>query len=119
PYHPHRVHNSFRGYWDYDGGGLGDMGQHYLDPCQFILGKDNESPVHVEVDTQKQHHDAVLPWRRIELTYADGTKIILNAETNPMSRSLPAPRAASCVISAPRTFPISTRSSNSCPDRHR
>ncbi|MBD3267447.1 gfo/Idh/MocA family oxidoreductase, partial [bacterium] len=30
PYHPHRVHGSFRGYWDYDGGGLGDMGQHYL-----------------------------------------------------------------------------------------
>ncbi|HPH22202.1 MAG TPA: Gfo/Idh/MocA family oxidoreductase, partial [Haliscomenobacter sp.] len=28
PYHPHRVHGTFRGYWDYDGGGLGDMGQH-------------------------------------------------------------------------------------------
>eukprot|EP00112_Aurelia_sp_Birch-Aquarium-sp1_P009791 Seg21258.1 transcript_id=Seg21258.1/GoldUCD/mRNA.D3Y31 product="hypothetical protein" protein_id=Seg21258.1/GoldUCD/D3Y31 len=79
PYNAHRVHGSFRGYWDYDGGGLGDMGQHYLDPCQFILGKDNESPVSVEVDTQKQHHDAVLPWRRIELVYADGTKIILDA----------------------------------------
>ena len=23
PYHPHRTHGSFRGYWDYDGGGLG------------------------------------------------------------------------------------------------
>lgn len=79
PYHPHRVHMSFRGYWDYDGGGLGDMGQHFLDPCQFVLGKDNESPVSVEVDTQKQHHDAVLPWRRIEMVYADGTKIILDA----------------------------------------
>src|SRR3954470_2810057 len=30
PYTKHRVHGSFRGYWDYDGGGLGDMGQHYL-----------------------------------------------------------------------------------------
>jgi myo-inositol 2-dehydrogenase/D-chiro-inositol 1-dehydrogenase len=39
PYHPHRVHGSFRGYWDYDGGGLGDMGMHYLDPVQFILEK--------------------------------------------------------------------------------
>ncbi|MCL4218063.1 MAG: Gfo/Idh/MocA family oxidoreductase, partial [Candidatus Hydrogenedentes bacterium] len=37
PYHPHRVHQTFRGYWDYDGGGLGDMGQHYLDPVQYIL----------------------------------------------------------------------------------
>ncbi|HEY0433597.1 MAG TPA: Gfo/Idh/MocA family oxidoreductase, partial [Chitinophagaceae bacterium] len=34
PYHPHRVHQTFRGYWDYDGGGLSDMGQHYLDPVQ-------------------------------------------------------------------------------------
>jgi predicted dehydrogenase len=51
PYHPHRVHATFRGYWDYDGGGLGDMGQHYLDPVQYILGKDNESPTAIEVDT--------------------------------------------------------------------
>ena len=28
PYNAHRVHATFRGYWDYDGGGLGDMGQH-------------------------------------------------------------------------------------------
>src|SRR5699024_1114392 len=32
PYSQHRTHVTFRGYWDYDGGGLGDMGQHYLDP---------------------------------------------------------------------------------------
>ena len=35
PYHRHRTHGTFRGYWDYDGGGLGDMGQHYLDPVQI------------------------------------------------------------------------------------
>ncbi|HKI89772.1 MAG TPA: Gfo/Idh/MocA family oxidoreductase, partial [Draconibacterium sp.] len=34
PYNVNRVHAKFRGYWDYDGGGLGDMGQHYLDPVQ-------------------------------------------------------------------------------------
>jgi len=80
PYHPHRVHQSFRGYWDYDGGGLGDMGQHYLDPTQYLLDKDNESPISVEVDTPPQHYDAVIPWRRIELTYADGCKIVLDGE---------------------------------------
>ena len=80
PYHPHRVHGTFRGYWDYDGGGLGDMGQHYLDPVQYILGKDNESPVQIEADTQPQHHDAVLPWREIRMKYADGTQIILDGE---------------------------------------
>jgi myo-inositol 2-dehydrogenase / D-chiro-inositol 1-dehydrogenase len=80
PYHPHRVHSNFRGYWDYDGGGLGDMGQHYLDPVQYLLGKDNTSPVRVDVDAPQQHYDAVSSWRRIEYTYGDGCKIILDGE---------------------------------------
>lgn len=80
PYNPHRVHSTFRGYWDYDGGGLGDMGQHYIDPVQYILGKDNTSPVRVDVDCPQQHDDAVGTWRRIEYTYADGCKIILDGE---------------------------------------
>ena len=45
PYNEHRTHQTFRGYWDYDGGGLTDMGQHYLDPVQYLLGKDKTSPV--------------------------------------------------------------------------
>lgn len=80
PYNPHRVHQTFRGYWDYDGGGLGDMGQHYLDPIQYFLGKDNESPVRVEVDAPEQHSDAVGTWRKITYTYADGCKIVLDGE---------------------------------------
>lgn len=88
PYHPHRVHGSFRGYWDYDAGGLGDMGQHYLDPVQYILGKDNESPIEVIPDTQPQDRDAVLPWRKITLKYADGTTIILDAVT-PATEKVP------------------------------
>lgn len=80
PYNPHRVHQTFRGYWDYDGGGLGDMGQHYLDPVQYFLGKDNTSPVSVSIDAPQQHPDAVGTWRRIEFTYADGCKIILDGE---------------------------------------
>lgn len=80
PYNPHRVHQTFRGYWDYDGGGLGDMGQHYLDPVQYFLGKDNTSPVSVDIDAPQQHPDAVGTWRRIEFTYADGCKIVLDGE---------------------------------------
>ncbi|MDB5275424.1 MAG: gfo/Idh/MocA family oxidoreductase [Ferruginibacter sp.] len=80
PYNPHRVHQTFRGYWDYDGGGLGDMGQHYIDPIQYFLGKDDTSPVSVEIDAPQQHPDAVGTWRRIEYTYADGCKIILDGE---------------------------------------
>lgn len=80
PYNKHRVHTTFRGYWDYDGGGLGDMGQHYMDPVQYFLGKDNESPVSVDVDAPQQHPDAVGTWRRITFTYADGCQIILDGE---------------------------------------
>jgi len=80
PYHPHRVHQTFRGYWDYDGGGLGDMGQHYLDPVQYFLGKDDESPVRIEAETNPQDLDAVLPWRRISMKYADGCELLLDGE---------------------------------------
>jgi myo-inositol 2-dehydrogenase/D-chiro-inositol 1-dehydrogenase len=80
PYHPHRVHQTFRGYWDYDGGGLSDMGQHYIDPVQYFLGKDDTNPVSVEVDAPQQHTDAVGTWRRITYTYADGCQIILDGE---------------------------------------
>ncbi|RZK79536.1 MAG: Gfo/Idh/MocA family oxidoreductase, partial [Pedobacter sp.] len=80
PYHPHRVHGTFRGYWDYDGGGLADMGQHYLDPVQYFLGKDDTNPISVEVDAPQQHTDAVGTWRRITYTYADGCQIILDGE---------------------------------------
>lgn len=80
PYNPHRVHQTFRGYWDYDGGGLGDMGQHYIDPIQYFLGKDDTSPVSVEIDAPVQDKDAVGIFNRIEYTYADGCKIILDGE---------------------------------------
>ncbi len=80
PYNAHRVHQTFRGYWDYDGGGLGDMGQHYLDPIQYFLGKDNTSPVLVEVDAEQQHPDACGTFRKITYTYEDGCKIILDGE---------------------------------------
>ncbi len=80
PYHPHRVHGTFRGYWDYDGGGLGDMGMHYLDPVQYLLDKDHTSPVRIEADCPQQHPDACTSWRRIELTYEDGCRIVLDGE---------------------------------------
>jgi len=60
PYNPMRVHYRFRAYWDYDNGGLGDMAQHYLDPVQYILGKDDTSPVEVSANAPwPQHPDAV------------------------------------------------------------
>ena len=81
PYSAHRTHGSFRGYWDYDGGGLGDMGQHYMDPVQYYLGKDNESPVEVQAwAPYPVHPDACGSWYQVEMTYADGCKLILEAD---------------------------------------
>ncbi len=81
PYHPHRVHQSFRGYWDYDGGGLADMGQHWIDPIQYALGKDDTGPVKIEAYAPwPQHPDAVGLWGRVTFTYEDGTRIILESE---------------------------------------
>lgn len=77
PYNEHRVHGTFRGYWDYDAGGLGDMGQHYIDPVQYILDKDYTSPVKVEVDAPQQHPEAAGIWRSITYTYEDGCQIVL------------------------------------------
>jgi len=55
---------------------------HYLDPVQYILDKDETSPVEVRADCPQQHPDACGAWRRIEMTYADGCVIVLDGEGN-------------------------------------
>ena len=80
PYNRHRTHGTFRGYWDYDAGGLGDMAQHYLDPVQYLLCKDDTSPVKIDYIGPKQHPDVVGRFDRITLTYADGTEVILDGD---------------------------------------
>jgi hypothetical protein len=56
------------------------MGQHYLDPVQYLLEKDDTSPVAIEADGPQQHPDACGSWRRIEMRYADGCVIVLDGE---------------------------------------
>lgn len=80
PYNHDRVHMRFRGYWDYDGGGLGDQAQHFVDPIQYALGKDDTSPVSVVADAYESHPDAVQPFRNVVLRYADGCEIKIDAE---------------------------------------
>jgi hypothetical protein len=80
PYSKHRAHGTFRGYWDYDAGGLGDMAQHYLDPVQYLLCKDETSPVKIDYVGPKQHPESVGRFDRITLTYADGTEVILDGD---------------------------------------
>jgi myo-inositol 2-dehydrogenase/D-chiro-inositol 1-dehydrogenase len=80
PYFRHRTHGSFRGYWDYDGGGLADMGQHFLDGRQYELAKDDTGPVEIEASAPRPaHDDAVRMWAWVSLKYADGTTLMLDS----------------------------------------
>ena len=56
------------------------MGQHYLDPVQYLMEKDDTSPTKIEIDCPPQHPDAVGSFRRITFTYADGCQIILDGD---------------------------------------
>ena len=57
PYVSPRVGVTHRNYWDYEGGGMCDMGQHHFDPQQWIYGKDDTSPVTIEAFAPPSHPD--------------------------------------------------------------
>jgi len=80
PYNSARVHFMFRCYWDYDGGGLADQGQHHLDPIQYMLGKDDTGPAEVEaVAPWPPHPEACGPWNKVTIRYADRTTILIES----------------------------------------
>jgi len=68
-----------RWYWDYEGGGLTDMGQHHLDPLQWIYGKDDTSPVRIEAYAPPPHPEVTGMWGWVEMTYADGLTLVLES----------------------------------------
>lgn len=80
PYHPHRVGGTHRGYWDYEGGGLADMAQHYLDPITWTWGKDDTAPVEVEAHAPPAHPEVCGMWGWVELKYADGFTLVLDSQ---------------------------------------
>ena len=79
PYHPHRYGGTHRGYWDYDGGGLGDMSHHFLDPISWTYGKDDTAPVEVEAHAPPAHPEVCGMWGWAELKYADGFTLVLDS----------------------------------------
>ncbi|MGI8603127.1 MAG: Gfo/Idh/MocA family oxidoreductase [Verrucomicrobiales bacterium] len=80
PYHPHRFGGTHRGYWDYEGGGLCDMGQHYLDPFTWTYGKDDTAPVEIEPYAPPAHPEACGMWGWVELKYADGFTLVFDSD---------------------------------------
>ena len=79
PFHPHRFGGTHRGYWDYEGGGMADMGQHHFDGFTWIYGKDDTAPVEIEAHGPPAHPDAVGMWGWVELKYADGLTLVLDS----------------------------------------
>ena len=75
PFHPPRFGGMHRGYWDYDGGGLGDMGQHALDPITYRMGKDETSPVEVTAHAPPAHPEVAGMWGWVRFKYEDGVEL--------------------------------------------
>jgi hypothetical protein len=77
PYHPDRTGGRHRGYWDYEGGGLADMGQHGFEGPNWTYGKDLTSPVEIESYAPPAHPEAVGMWGWVELKFADGFTFVM------------------------------------------
>jgi predicted dehydrogenase len=80
PFVRERTGGTHRRYWDYDGGGLSDMGQHFTDPMQWIYGKDDTSPVEVEAHAPPAHPEVTGMWGWVELKYADGLTFVWDSK---------------------------------------
>ena len=79
PFHPPRHGGTHRWYWDYEGGGLGDMGHHKFDPITWLFGKDGTSAVEIEAHAPPPHPEASCMWGWVKLTYADGFQIVIES----------------------------------------
>ena len=79
PFVPQRFGGTHRCYWDYEGGGLSDMGQHFFDPVQWTFAKDDTSPVEIEAFAPPAHPEVTGMWGWVELRYADGLTFVLES----------------------------------------
>ncbi len=79
PFHHHRFGGTHRGYWDYGGGGLGAMGQQFLDPVTWEYGLDNTAPTEITPYAPSAHPEACGMWGWVELKYANGFTLVLDS----------------------------------------
>lgn len=79
PFNKHRNGGSHRGYWDYEGGGLGDMAHHHLHAAAYEYGRDLTHPVEIVPYAPPAHPEACGLWGWCELKYADGFTLVLES----------------------------------------
>src|SRR5262249_43350105 len=79
PFVAPRFGGTHRCYWDYEGGGLSDMGQHFFDPVQWIFGKDDTSPVEIEAHAPPADPEGTGLWGRGEQKDAHGLTVVVDA----------------------------------------
>jgi hypothetical protein len=78
------------------------MAQHYLDPLQYILGKDDTSPVRIGYRGAVQHPESVGRFDRITLTYDDGTEVILDGDESLVGEPLLRGSNGVCIYKRPK-----------------
>jgi len=79
PFNRHRFGGTHRYYWDYEGGGLADFGQHHLDGFQYAYAKDYTSPVEIEAYAPPAQPECSGLWGWVEMQYADGLTLVLES----------------------------------------
>lgn len=80
PFVGERHGGSHRKYWDYEGGGLCDMGQHHTDPITWTFAKDDTCPVSIDVSAPPSAHPEVTGmWAWVEMVYADGFTFVFDS----------------------------------------
>jgi myo-inositol 2-dehydrogenase / D-chiro-inositol 1-dehydrogenase len=79
PFVPTRHGGTHRWYWDYENGGLGDMGQHAMDPIAWLYGLDTTFPVEIEASAPPAHPEVSGMWAWSKLKYANGFTLVLES----------------------------------------
>jgi hypothetical protein len=55
------------------------MGQHFIDPVQWTIGKDDTSPVEIDVSAPPAHPEVTGMWAWVEMRYADGLTLVFDS----------------------------------------
>lgn len=79
PFTRRRHGGTHRDYWDYESGGMCDMGQHYMDPVNWTYAKDGTSPVMITPSGAPQHPECTGMWAWVEMVFEDGFTLVFES----------------------------------------